>query len=473
MHNWRPFPMLTGRTVKRLGAPLLLALPLWLYAPCVTGAEKLTWESFTEQSLGAQQDSAFHSAASLYQKLLHAQQKARPSLHLMQGLQRLVNFHLQQQQLPQAESVQNTLLQQMEALFGPFDLLLVAPLTQLASLQSAQRHTSQARQTLERALTIADETQHATPLLTIPILQQLVILHTEQDNLGDADRLQQRILEIQEQALMMETPGDAIILASQGKLQLKNGHKESAASFFQQSKEILLETSGPYHSARTEVLFLLATILLEEEEYPQAIELLKSALAIAENMRGTNHPDLLPILQRLANAYQKMAKPNLSRALFTRILSLTEEKHGTAHEKTAEVILDLADNYRLENQAEPAVELYSRALTILRHREVATGMVRSHLGQAKAMRMLGRNTAALRNVREALEWSDRVIADKGTDWAPLQQQLAELQTLQEEVQLPTPKKDSTLALWQQLQEHLLPLSGAPFLPTPVQSAPPP
>ncbi|MBF0183083.1 MAG: tetratricopeptide repeat protein [Magnetococcales bacterium] len=443
---------------------------LFVVASALHAAERAApepWDDFIRQTLSAYSEQDFHASAALYRQLLAQHHTPRPSLRLIWSLERLSAFQKQQQQLAQAEETQAVLLKQMEILFGPFDILLVAPLSQLATLQQAQNHLAQAKQTLEQALTIADESNHSTPLLTIPLLQQLLILQRSMENNSEADRLQQRIYDIQEQALTMDSPGDAIILAHQGKFQLKNGHKESAASLFQQSKEILLESSGPYHSARADVLYSLATLLIEEEEYAQAVELLKSALAISENMRGTHHPDLLPILQRLAFAYQKMAKANLSRPVLSRTLSLMEERYGQEHEKTAEAILALADNLRLENQPDPAIDLYNRALAIFRHRELPAGIARGQISQAKAMKTLGKLSAAIRNLRDAAEWAGKLPAGSFPEQETVSQQLHALLALQEDKLNTSPSKTvSPLHPWRQLQEHLTPLGTLPFLPTP-------
>lgn len=388
-----------------------LMLALW-HTPLQADGES-PWQTFTTLALQADSAEAFEEAATLFQRIHQAGTALEPeNSHLIWSVARLASFHRRQHTLRQAETYQTHLLHLLEKRYGPFDLLLVNSLSELADIQFAQGRLPLSRQTLERALAIVEERTNPTHLLVVRILEQLVAVNRAQDNLQAVKQQQQRVFEIQEQVVLMETPGDAIVLARQARQQLQEGKKESAASLFRQSKDILMESTGPYHSIRVEVLTALADLVYGEGDYPQSVELLKSGLAISENMRGVKHPDLVPLLSKLAMGYQKMGKSNQSRPIILRTLSLVEELYGKDHEKTAEMLLAMADNLRIEGQPDPAVDFYTRAMVVFRRQDSGLGLAKTLVGLARTQQMQGRTGAAVRSHQEALDMIEKQL---GTD----------------------------------------------------------
>ncbi|MBF0160667.1 MAG: tetratricopeptide repeat protein [Magnetococcales bacterium] len=389
--------------------PGSLACSLLLLLLCVSPLPADTppvedWEGFVTLALAARTPQDFAAVESRLQQLRRSGVEWEPgNLRLVWSLVRLAQFYRVDNQWTQAARYQEQVLHLLEASFGPSDWVLLPSLDALAAIRQAEGKLSLARQTWERALGIVASTADSGHLLQVHILEQLAGIAVAQGNPQEAERHQRRVTEIQEQALMLETPGDAIILARQARRHLQAGHEALALPLFQLAKEILMESSGPYHSLRVEVLNSLAHILQKEGDYIQAVELLKSALAITENMRGGQHPDLLPLLQNLAICYQKTGKPGQSRPLLVRTLALVESLYGADHVKTAEALIALADNLRLENQPEPSVALYNRGAVLFRQRESIPGLVRALTGLARAQQMQGRHAAALRTLQDLLE----------------------------------------------------------------------
>ncbi|MEO5362369.1 MAG: tetratricopeptide repeat protein [Magnetococcus sp. DMHC-8] len=435
---------------------LLLCKPADLPASSPTA-----WEPFIAQALSADTPSEFAEAETQLEQLRQAGHQWDPrDMRLVWSLARLATFYHAHHQLTKAETYQKQLLQWMETPDNRAGLLRAAPLGELAAIQFAQGRLVEARQTLEQALTLVEEEGHPAHLLTVRLLEQLAAIHLAQDNPQEAGRLQQRLTEIQEQSLTMETPGDAIVLAHQGKRHLQEGREELAASLFQQSREILMETSGPYHGARVEVLTSLAHIAHNDGDHAQEVELLKSALAVSENMRGTHHPDLLPLLKKLAIGYQQMGKPNLGRPIIVRTLALVEELYGKGHDKTAETLLAMADNLRLENQPDPAIGYYNRAMVTFRHLESTSGMTQTALGLARALHLQGKIAAALHSHGEALEWLSKTLGPDHPDCRVAQQYQTELQAELASRQQGRPASRTPIAQQLQiLQERVLTLGG--------------
>lgn len=392
-------------------------------------------EAFVSLALKADSPEAFVKAEALFQKI---QTSGGASLsdnpRIVWGLVRLAEFYLGQGNLAKAKAYQIQALRLLERKQGFSNLLLlVAPLNGLANIWFAQGQIPQARQSLERALDIVERTLGATHLLAVRILEQLAQIHVLQGNPQRALQMQKRVAEIQEFALMPSTPGHAVVLSRLAKHYHQADQDTLAKPLFLQAKEILMNTSGPYHGARVEILVTLAELAKKDAsqnpwELRQAMEALKSALAISENMKGRDHPDLVPILKNLAEVYQKMGRLDQSRLLIVRVISLVEKLYGPDHEKTAEAVFSLAENLRMENQPDPALSIYNQALVIFRHQDALAETVANHLstgstnapshpenhseniglartliGLAKTLRMQGKIIVAESNHREALE----------------------------------------------------------------------
>ena len=337
-------------------------------------------DQFIAAALAAHDQETFNRAVKLYQQIDTAQKLQSPPkqphpnhMRLIWGLTRLANFYHNQGQLQQAAELHTQVLDLLEEQQSSANLhFRVTPLKSLAAIWLAQGHISQARQALEQALDLLEKIHGSSSLLIVDILEQLVKIHLMQEQPKTALSRLQRIAKVQEEALMPNTPGQAIILARLGQYYQQIGQNDLAQSHFHQAKEILMKTSGPYHGARVEILNNLAILANKKfhqnpDDPSQIIESLKGALAISENMNGSDHPDLVPILDRLAKLYQTMGKPNQGRPIIMRVITLVEKHYGPDHKKTAFAILTLAQNFLMANQMEPAVPLYNRALGIFRH----------------------------------------------------------------------------------------------------------
>ena len=409
-----------------LGAVFILPLlgSLSLYA------DTLTWQDFISKAVKAEDFNAFEAADAQFKQINDAKIPPVPGdMRLVWGLVRLAEFHLRQGNLPTAETYQKYAVELLKKKQGFTDLLLLyAPLHGLANIWLAQGHRSQARQVLEQILTIVENTLGPYHLLSVRILEQLVEIHQLQGNAEEALRLNQRIAEVQEYALMPNTPGYAIVVMRLAKHYLQAGRFEEAEPLFLYAKDILMSSSGPYHAARVEIFTSLATLAEGEPSKNRgdpirAVDYLKSALAISENMEGANHPDLEPILTRLTQNYQRMGRPDQSRPIILRNIALMEKLYGSDHIKTADALLALAENLRMENQGEPAIPLYYRALAIFRGANNSStvpllserGVANTLIGLSKTLRMQEKMIAAEINHREALEILEKLLGPNHPD----------------------------------------------------------
>ena len=334
---------------------------------------------------------------------------------LLWGLERTALMHRDAGRLEAAVSRLTLLLEVMRRDLGADAPLLVGPLNTLAAIRLHQGdRLHQARKLLETALAIVERNLGPLNLLTIRTLEQLATVHERGNRPIRASRLLRRVAETREHALRANSPGEALALAWLGQHHLHNDRAEMAAPLLAEAKDILMEIPGPYHAARAEVLQDLSLILEERQESENAQELLKSALAITENMRGSDHPVLIPMLNRTARLHQKLGKPALGRAPLQRALGLSEKKYGPDHFITATVLLALAENLRMENQPDPAIPLYNRAMASLRQTGEPGQLVLAQVltGLARSLQVTGRTELSERNQREALQLKVKTLGSQ-------------------------------------------------------------
>lgn len=390
----------------RLPTTILFIVTLFLGSvPPSLWADTHAWQPFIDLALSANTPKTFSEADKLFEKIYTSGTKLYSKTpRLAWALIRLAEFHRSKGRLKEAETRQVQAFQLLEKKLGSSHPLLVGPLNGLATIWFAQGHIAKARMSLEQGLAIIEKSSGPLHLLTIDTLKQLAKIYHLQGNPQKSLRMHRRIAEIHEHALRTDSPGEAIILARQAQRHYRAGQEDQAVPLFQQAINTLMNTSGPYHSARVEILTDLATIFQHQDNHEQSTELLKSALAISENIKGSDHPDLAPLLKQLAINYQKTGKPSQGRPLLLRAISLSENFHGQDHHETADFLLTLAENFRLENQPRSALPLYNRALAIFQRLEKPDnfGLVHSLTGLAKILQMQGKISLSERNHRQAL-----------------------------------------------------------------------
>ncbi|NRA40589.1 MAG: tetratricopeptide repeat protein [Planctomycetes bacterium] len=107
-----------------------------------------------------------------------------------------------------------------------------------------------------------------------------------------------------------------------------------------------------------------AESLCEDGEYQQAITVGQEALALAEQVHGSNHQDCATSLYNLAFAYDLDGDTDLANETYMRSLQIREQVLGEQNPAVAEIILLLAGNYEDEGQTQLAEDMYQRALII-------------------------------------------------------------------------------------------------------------
>ena len=108
----------------------------------------------------------------------------------------------------------------------------------------------------------------------------------------------------------------------------------------------------------------------DQGKYGRRRGLYKRALAITENAKGANHPDVAWTLTNLALLYWSQGRYGDAEALHKRALAIREQVLGESHPGVADALHNLALVYWEQGKYSEAEGLYKRALAI---REQALG----------------------------------------------------------------------------------------------------
>jgi tetratricopeptide (TPR) repeat protein len=107
-----------------------------------------------------------------------------------------------------------------------------------------------------------------------------------------------------------------------------------------------------------------AIYLQDEARYTEAEPLYKRALAIREQVLGSEHPDTASVLDNLAGVYRDQGKYTEAELLYQRALVIREQILGPEHLYTSITLNNLARLYRDQGRFAEAEPLYQRALAI-------------------------------------------------------------------------------------------------------------
>lgn len=143
-----------------------------------------------------------------------------------------------------------------------------------------------------------------------------------------------------------------------------------------------------------------------------ATEFAEHALAVAERVRGADHPDIANALRNLGLAYKTQGRYADAEQSYRRSLAMTETIHGPDHEDIAIVTNNLAELYRELGRYAEAEPLYKRSLVI---REKTKGVDDLFVATALSNLALlydlqGRDTEAEASFKRAIQIRERVLS---------------------------------------------------------------
>jgi tetratricopeptide (TPR) repeat protein/tRNA A-37 threonylcarbamoyl transferase component Bud32 len=209
----------------------------------------------------------------------------------------------------------------------------------------------------------------------------------------------------------MTFPEAARLLDQAGLYLLEQAQYTQARILFQKALAMREELVGSEHLDVAESLSNLAGPYLYQGMYAQAEPLFERSLAIRLKLQGQSHPDVAVALNNLALLYKQQGKYSQAEPLFHQALAIWAEIQGLAHPDVAGTLNNLALLYQEQEKFAQAEEFYRQALAIWErirgpvHPDVATGL--NNL--AMLLHRLGKYSQAESLFQRALEIREKTL----------------------------------------------------------------
>ncbi|MFW5816479.1 MAG: protein kinase domain-containing protein [Wenzhouxiangella sp.] len=144
----------------------------------------------------------------------------------------------------------------------------------------------------------------------------------------------------------------------------------------------------------------LAVVFLRQQEYAQAEPLLRRALAMGENLFGSDHPSVLPSVSNLAGSLRQQGRPADALPFYQRARASAYQIYGAEHSQSVVTDYNLANCLLDLGRTEEALSLHRSALEQAERLDpdnrFRLGMFRLGLGRS------ARDAGLLDEAREAL-----------------------------------------------------------------------
>ncbi|MBF0176865.1 MAG: tetratricopeptide repeat protein [Magnetococcales bacterium] len=175
-----------------------------------------------------------------------------------------------------------------------------------------------------------------------------------------------------------------------GEIAQEEGRADAALRDHTQALRVFMKTPGPFHAKRVEIMLKLASLYDTRGMPEPAADLLKSALAITENMWGTDHPAVAPILERLATNLLAQKKSRQGQSHVARLLTITRLTWGVDHLRTIRASILMANYLLADLDLEQALQILRNLQEHLETPSIIHGaelsMVMASLAEAERIR---------------------------------------------------------------------------------------
>lgn len=192
-----------------------------------------------------------------------------------------------------------------------------------------------------------------------------LIRRAEMETFEARARLEQALMD-EEAASGLDHPRVAAALSTLGRFLFETGYLGQAERMFERALAIQERTHGPAHPAHPELAAPLADLAMVKAlgRPAEAAPLLQRALAIDEEVLGPQHPTVARRLSALGMVLYDLGNAAEARLLLERALALDEEARGPASADVAAGLSNLALVLRALGEPELAARLLERAVAI-------------------------------------------------------------------------------------------------------------
>lgn len=326
----------------------------------------------------------------------------------------------------EAESLLKRSLAIREKAFGFEDEGLVEVLDALAEVYEGQKRFAEAEVARKRALAIDEKVSGPEDANVAVSLANLAALYKKTKRFAEAEPLLLRTLAIREKVNGLHHAETALVVEKLAESYREMNRKNAALSYARRLLAMREQQLGPEHIEVARSLWLIGEMYLFQEDPDadqkpedalEAERLCSRALAIVEKIRGPTHPDLIPYLTKLAEAYWSQARFAETEPLRKRALAIDEQNLGPDHPDVAIGLYELGHTYDAMARYSEAEDAYQRALA-LRERVLPLGdsaTIESMHQLAALFSLQGRHKEALAFYQRALRVQEAVLGAHHVD----------------------------------------------------------
>ena len=321
---------------------------------------------------------------------------------------------------------------------------------------------SEAVECYERAIKIREKTQgrdHPDVAKSLDSLGDLYAHYSELDS--KYAPLYERALEIRERSLDPHHPDVATSLinvaSTYGNTPTIIGgerHESKQYPLHRRALKIRGEALGPEHPDTAQALEDISDLARYHDEELDELALFQRLLAIREKAFGPEHPELWRTIERLTQIQRTEGEYRGYRKLLLRQLAFQEAVLGPIHPDVASTLEGLGALAVDEDEAEQAVDLYQRALSINEElpatdqlSEVRLGIGNSLQGLANALLEQGRNDEAEAVLLRSLSTLEAQLGPDHSRLGDALQALAGLYFRQQKLDAAQPLYERLLQVW--------------------------
>lgn len=312
----------------------------------------------------------YAQAEVLYEKALHIWQQVFWSdhSHVALVLNNLARLYRAQGRYGRAEEYYDQALAIRERVLSPEHPDVAQTLHHRARLYRSQGKYKAALEDYLRALAIREEVLGANHPDVAATMNNLARLYRVLGNYTQAENLHLQALALREKALGFEHPDVAQTLNNLARLYLKQGRYADAASRGRQAWVIWKNTLGEKHHYLALILNNLGEIAYAQGNYRRAETLYIAALTLQERASDVdNHPHVSLILNNLAEICLKRERYSEAEAYVRRAIAIREQILGSEHPYIAFSLTILADIYRIQGNFSEAEEYLTRSIRLREH----------------------------------------------------------------------------------------------------------
>ncbi|OSM05025.1 putative Tetratricopeptide TPR 2 repeat protein [Magnetofaba australis IT-1] len=201
------------------------------------------------------------------------------------------------------------------------------------------------------------------PLLT-PILEAMAEIQSARNEDEAALALRERLTGMVRRTLGPNHPAFALALEKQADVLWKMQRLEHAEVIYGMALAIFMKQPGPYHRSRVRLHMKVADTLIGRKQYGKAMDKLRVAMSMAENVLGGANPELSPILGRMAQALQSSGDAQAAHEVLLRAEQIAQHTPVQVKGDSPAYLISKADYQFEAQQFKAAQSLYEKALNL-------------------------------------------------------------------------------------------------------------